>query len=228
MFTTPPPPHPGATTTLPFHDRADAGRRLAAALMHLRSESLVVVGLARGGVIVAAEVARALGAPLDALAVRKIGVPWQPEVALGAVAPDAVIMDDRMADAMNVSHRYISLGVSRAATEVQDREKRYHGRHGTPSIEGRTAVLVDDGLATGATAAVAVASVRHHNPRRIVVAVPVGSVEAVQYLESLADEVVCLDSPTPFSSVGEWYEQFEQVTEDAVLAALRIAGIGAP
>jgi len=221
MFRTPPSAHSRATTVLPFHDRADAGRRLATVLSHLHGEPVVVVGLARGGVLVAAEVALALDAPLTALAVKKIGVPWQPEVALGAVAPDAVIMDDRMADAMNVSQRYIALGVSRAATEVHERATLYRGRHEAPAIEGRIAVLVDDGLATGATAAVAVASVRHHKPRRIIVAVPVGSVEAVQYIETLADEVVCLDAPVPLSSIGEWYERFEPVSEDAVLSALR-------
>jgi len=210
-------------TALPFRDRRDAGHRLAAMLQHLRGDDVVVLGLARGGMAVAAEVAHELKAPLDVLVVRKIGAPGNPEFAVGAIAPGARVMDDRVIQMLGVPEPILSLAVEHAATELRDREQRYFARRRPISLAGKTVILVDDGLATGSTAAAAVASVRHQQPRRVIVAVPVGSVEAVAHLQSLADEVVCMAVPSHFSAVGQWYQQFEQLTDGDVLALLEAA-----
>ena len=192
-------------------------------LQHLRGDDVVVLGLARGGMAVAAEVAHELKAPLDVLVVRKIGAPGNPEFAVGAIAPGARVMDDRVIQMLGVPEPILSLAVEHAATELRDREQRYFARRRPISLAGKTVILVDDGLATGSTAAAAVASVRHKQPRRVIVAVPVGSVEAVAHLQSLADEVVCMAVPSHFSAVGQWYQQFEQLTDGDVLALLDTA-----
>lgn len=208
-----------------FPDRAAAGRELARALLAggaLAGESgpLVVVGLARGGVVVAAEVAAALGAPLDALAVRKVGHPWHPEYAIGAVAPGG-IRYLRAHDGLTAAQ--VDGAVRKAEEQASALDARLHAAYPAPSLEGATCVLVDDGLATGATMVAAVRWARAQGAERVVVAVPVGAPETVRRLEEEADEVVCLLVPVELWAVGAWYEDFRQVDDEEVLGLLAAA-----
>ncbi|MEY4173858.1 MAG: hypothetical protein RI900_1023 [Actinomycetota bacterium] len=209
---------------LVFRDRDDAGERLGAALGTLRSADPVVLGLPRGGVPVAARVAQALGAPLDVIVVRKLGAPMQPELAAGAIGEDGVrVVND---DVMRMT------GTTRAEllrTEERERqvlERRVRGLRAVrprESLEGRTALLVDDGIATGATMRAAVQVARAHGARRVVVAAPVAPPEVVDMLARITDEVVVLDEPGNFEAVGKWYRHFDVVTDEQVVDLLREA-----
>jgi predicted phosphoribosyltransferase len=201
-----------------LRDREDAGRRLATALEERALEDAVVVGLARGGLPVAAEVAGRLGLPLDAVAVRKIGHPWQPEYALGAAAPGPDGVFIRSHDGLGEDALAAAIAVAKADAEELDRV--LHRRRPPLDLHGKTAVLVDDGLATGATMVAAVRWARSHEAARVVVAVPVGAREAVCFLRREADELVCLFEPDAFGAVGLWYEEFPQVGNDEVVAML--------
>lgn len=204
---------------LPFRDRRAAGRLLGAALRESPAiegaAQLVVVGLARGGVEVAAEVATALGAPLDALAVRKIRHPWQPEYGLGAVAPGGVVYL-RARDGLTEDE--VARAIDRAATEANALDARLHERRRPVAVAGALCVLVDDGLATGGTMAAAVRWARARHAASVVVAVPVGSVETCRWLErdELVDGLVCLAVPDAFGAVGFWYEDFRQLSDEDV------------
>ncbi len=178
----------------PFRDRADAGRRLATRLEHLRDEpDLLVLGLPRGGVPVAAEVARALGAPLDVFLVRKLGVPAHPELALGAIASGGVVvLNDDVVQAYGIRDDLIRAVAERESVELQRREDAYRGSRPPHDLTGRTVVLVDDGLATGASMRAAASAVRALEPRRLVIAVPVGAASTCDDLRSDADEVILL------------------------------------
>lgn len=213
-------------TTEPFHDRRQAGRALAAALLERqRAGDLpdpVILGLPRGGLPVALEVAETLGAPLEALVARKIGAPGEPELAIGALAGDAPpLWDPDALRWLGATPEQLAPLADQERRELRRRESLYREDRPVPELAGRTAVVVDDGLATGLTARAAARSVRDHHPARLVVAVPVGSQEAVQALAEEADEVVCLRQPHAFGSVGRWYEEFEQLTDDEVLELLR-------
>jgi putative phosphoribosyl transferase len=201
-----------------FHDRVEAGRQLAAALEDRQLGDAVVVGLARGGVPVAAEVARRLSLPLDALAVRKVGHPGQPEYGLGAVTPGRGGVYVRSHDGLGESelHRVIERAMAKA--DVLDRI--LHEHHRPLDLNGKTAVLVDDGLATGATMVAAVRWARSHGAARVMVAVPVGAAQSVRFLRGEADEVVCPHALEDFGAVGFWYDVFAQVEDDAVVALL--------
>ncbi|WP_409468552.1 phosphoribosyltransferase [Streptomyces sp. HC307] len=208
-----------------FRDRAHAGRELAEHLRILQEKGTlpdpVVLALPRGGVTVAREVARALGAPLDVLVVRKIGAPAHEEFGVGAIAgDDPPLFDARALDQLGLTEEELAPVVARERAELHRREQRY--RQGRPAAElkGRTAIVVDDGLATGSTARAAVQAVRRREPERVVVAAPVCSHEATDLLRGDADDVVCLMRPSPFHAVGLWYEDFEQLTDDDVLDAL--------
>lgn len=203
-----------------FADRIDAGRRLADQLHHLAPSHPVVLGLPRGGVPVAREVAAALHAPLDVLVVRKLGAPMQPELALGAIAADGVVMDWRLAEQVGVSREEVERIAAREREELARRERRYRGDRPPPPVAGRTVIVVDDGLATGATAEAAVRSLRGRQPARIVMAVPVGSPSAVARLAAVADEVVCLDTPDWFMAVGQFYRDFSPTSDAEVEACL--------
>jgi predicted phosphoribosyltransferase len=201
-----------------FRDRAHAGRELARFLAHIELDDAVVVGLARGGVAVAAEVARALSLPLDTLAVRKIGYPRQPEYGLGAVAPGGVVYvrtpEDLGEDALHEV-------VTRAAEEAEALDGALHAGHPAFPVSGKTVVLVDDGLATGATMVAAVRWARTHEARRVVVAVPVGASQTAAMLRTEeADVVVCAHEKQRFGAVGFWYDAFDQLTDDDVIALL--------
>ncbi len=205
-----------------FEDRADAGRKLAGVLDRRRLRDAVVVGLARGGVPVAAEVARRLSLPLDALAVRKVGHPGQPEYGIGAVTPGGDGVYVRSHDGLEEDTLSRIIEQARATAEALD--QLLHARVPPLELEGRTAVLVDDGLATGATMVAAVRWARHQGAERVVVAVPVGAAESIRFLRHEADEVVCPHELDAFGAVGLWYRVFTQVDDDDVaglLAALR-------
>ncbi|GAA1502472.1 phosphoribosyltransferase family protein [Streptomyces albidochromogenes] len=209
-----------------FTDRADAGQRLAVALRHLEADDPVVLGLPRGGVPVAYEVARTLGAPLDVVVVRKLGVPYHRELGFGAIGEGGarVISDDIV--------RRSGVGPDEAAAvertekaELDRRARRFRGDRPRLALRGRTAVVVDDGIATGATAAAACEVVRAQGAARVVLAVPVAAPDAVARLSGQADDVVCLSVPAMFRAVGEWYENFTQTSDEEVVALLaRAAG----
>jgi putative phosphoribosyl transferase len=201
-----------------FEDRREAGRRLAAALRHDAGRpDVVVLGLPRGGVPVAAEVARMLGLPLDVLVVRKLGTPGQEELAMGAIASGGVrVLNPEVVGYLGLPDEVIDRAAEREGRELERRDHLY--REGRPplSLRGRTAILVDDGVATGSTMKAAVAAVRQLGAARVVVAVPVASREAEQELERLADEVVALATPEPFYAVGLWYGDFAQTSDEEV------------
>lgn len=204
-----------------FRDRAEAGRVLAERLEHLRNENPVVLGLARGGVIVAAEVAKALGAPLEVMVARKIGAPNQPELGIGAVAPGGVkVVDELLVRELGIPNRDVDRIAQREQEEVERRVAAY--RDGPPiPLEGRTVILVDDGLATGVTALAAARSIKKQNPKKLVLAFPVCSRKGAALLEGEADEVVCYTAPSNMQAVGIWYADFAQTEDEDVVSALR-------
>ena len=211
-----------------FRDRRAAGRVLAGVLGELALEDPLVLALPRGGVPVAFEVAKALGAPLDVIVARKVGAPGNPEFAIGAVAEGGVeLLDERAVRALMVSHEELDQAIATARRQVDERARRYRRGGAPPSVRGRTVVLVDDGLATGATARAAVRAVRAGDPRRIVVAVPVGAPDSVARLREEADDVVCVEEPEDLWAIGLWYESFGQ-TSDAEVSGLLQRAAGAP
>jgi putative phosphoribosyl transferase len=210
-----------------FRDRAEAGEALAATLADADLDDPLVLALPRGGIQVAAPVARRLDAPLDLLLVRKIGVPWHPELAMGAIAEGGyVVRDERVVSEAGVGSAEFERVVAREQQEIVRRAALYRDGREPPDLAGRTVVIVDDGLATGSTARVAVQAARAGGAATVVVAVPVGSPQAVKLLEALADEVVCLLAPFGFSAVGAWYEDFRQVSDDEVRETLAEARSG--
>lgn len=212
-----------------FHDRHAAGRLLGERLAGLADERPIVVGLARGGVPVAFEVARALHAPLDVLLVRKVGAPGNPELGMGAVAEGgARYVNASTVRSLLVGPQELDAAVARAERELEDRIARLRGDRPPADLRGRTVLVVDDGLATGGTARAAVRALRAREPRRIVLAVPVGAAESVAALEPEVDELVCLLVPDVMWAVGAWYEHFGQTSDDEVAALLRRAGPDGP
>lgn len=205
-----------------FADRRTAGRQLAATLEHLRGQDPVVLGLPRGGVPVAYEAARALAAPLDVVVVRKLGLPGQPELAMGAVGEGGVVVvNERVLALGRVERQELQDVCEREAAEVERRALRWRGTGRRERLTGRTAVLVDDGIATGATARAACQVVRALGAARIVVAVPVAAPAAAEELRADADEVVCLAVPERFGAVGAFYVDFGQTSEEEVARLLR-------
>ncbi len=209
---------------MPFIDRADAGRRLAMVLEHLRDQDVVVLGLPRGGVPVAFEVARGLGAPLDVIVVRKLGVPFQPELAMGAVGEGGVrVVDKRVQSAAGVSAEEFAAVEARERTELERRVRRFRGGRPPEPIAGRTAIIVDDGIATGSTARAACQVARAHGATRVVLAVPVAPPETVAALRRHADEVICVEMPSSFFAIGQFYEDFSQTSDGEVVGLLERA-----
>jgi len=207
-----------------FRNREEAGRLLAQALaIYEGRPNLVVLGLPRGGVPVARIVADFLGAPMDVFLVRKLGVPWQPELAFGAIAETVRVIDASRVRECELSPEVIEEIVTREQHEIERRSRLYRGTRSLVDIQNREVILVDDGLATGSTMLVAVRALRQQKAERIIVGVPVGPSETCDALRREADEVVCLSSPEPFYSVGGWYEDFRQVTDGEVQQALSSA-----
>ena len=202
-----------------FEDRADAGRRLADKLAHLRDTQPVVLALPRGGVAVGFEISRVLDAPLDIVLVRKIGVPWQPELALGAVTDGAspeTFFDRDLATSLDVPDSYITEETARQLEEIERRRELYCEDRPALKVAGRTAIVVDDGIATGATMRVALQAVQRRGPARLVLAVPVAPPDTLAALGEGADETVCLETPIGLGAIGFYYRDFHQMSDAEV------------
>jgi predicted phosphoribosyltransferase len=208
---------------MPFRDRKDAGRRLAKALSGYKAEHPVVLALPRGGVPVAAEVARAFEAPLDLLLVRKIGVPFHPELAMGAVVDGSaplVVRNEDVIRGTRVSEAEFVAVRDRELAEIRRRRARYVGERSHPDLKGRVVIVIDDGIATGASTRAALRAVRKQEPSRLVLAVPVAPTATLQELRDEADEIVCLEDYEPFGAVGAYYADFGQTSDEEVAALL--------
>ena len=204
-----------------FRDRTEAGRALAGRLESLRGNDVVVLGLPRGGVPVAFEVSTHLDAPLDVIVVRKVGVPGQPELAMGAIGEDGVrVVNDQVVAMVGVSDAEFALVEASEREELERRAARFRGHATRTPLDGRTAVIVDDGIATGSTARAACQVARAHGAARIVLAVPVAAPESVVALGAVADDIICVEEPTWLQSVGQWYDDFTQVDDDTVIDLL--------
>ena len=210
---------------MPFRDRREAGRRLAERLSGLRATSPLILGLPRGGVPVAYEVAKALGAPLDILVVRKLGVPFQPELGMGAVGEDGVrVLNADVLRQAGVTEARLAQVEARERAEVEERAARLRGGRPAIPLQGRTAVIVDDGLATGGTARAAVRVARERGAARVILAVPVAPPETVAALRRDADDVVAVETPEPFFAIGGWYSDFSPTSDDEVIELLAHGG----
>lgn len=208
-----------------FADRVEAGERLGEGLRSLAGSNAVVLAIPRGGVIVGEAAARALGAPLDVVVPRKIGAPGNPELAIGAVAPGIRVLDRRMVGGLGVSDAYLDREIAAQEAEIERRQRAYRQGRPPQPVEGRVAIVVDDGVATGSTAIAALRWARDQGAERVVLGVPVAPPQSLERLRAEADDVVVLDTPSPFFAVGEWYRDFDQTTDGQVVEALaRSAG----
>jgi putative phosphoribosyl transferase len=201
-----------------FHDRREAGQLLARQLTRFKGrDDLIVLGLPRGGVPVAFEIARELNAPLDVFVVRKLGVPWQPELAMGAIAGKGTeVLNGDVVTAYNIPSHVIRAVAEREGHELQRRLQQYRGDRPFPDLWGRTVILVDDGLATGSSMRAAIGALKQERPAGIVVAVPVAAAQTCEEVRVEVDAVVCLYTPPDFAAVGRWYEDFSQTTDEEV------------
>jgi putative phosphoribosyl transferase len=201
-----------------FHDRREAGQLLGRALAHYKdSPDVIVLALPRGGVPVAYEIAQDLKAPLDVFVVRKLGVPWQPELAMGAIAGKGTeVLNGDVVTAYNIPPNVIRAVAEREGHELRRRLQEYRGDRPFPSLRNHTVILVDDGLATGSTMRAAVNAIRQEQPRSIVVAVPVAALSSCREFEAEVDDVVCLRTPSDFAAVGRWYENFSEISDEEV------------
>jgi len=208
-----------------FKDRRDAGKQLAQELLAYAGRSdVIVLALPRGGVPVAYDVARALNAPLDIFIVRKLGLPGHEELAIGAIASGGIrVLNHDIVQGLKIPQTMIDTVTRQELQELERREGAYRGNRPPPDVRGRTVILIDDGLATGASMRAAVAALRAQNPARIVVAVPTAAPETCATFESEVDEVICAMTPEPFYGVGRWYEDFSQTTDEEVRALLEEA-----
>jgi putative phosphoribosyl transferase len=206
----------------PFRDRRDAGRRLAGGLADYAGRpDVLVLALPRGGVPVAYEVARALGAPLDVFLVRKLGVPGREELAMGAIATgDILLLNEEVVQGLRIPPGVIDRVAAAEREELERRERAYRGDRPAPEVRGKTVILIDDGLATGTSMRAAIAALRQMRPARVVVAVPIAAPSTCEEFQDEVDEVVCAVTPEPFFAVGLWYEDFSQTGDDEVRALL--------
>lgn len=205
-----------------FNSRETAGQQLAEALEPYREHrDAVVLALPRGGVPVAFQVAQKLKLPLDVLIVRKLGVPWHSELAMGAIATgDVQVLNEDVIRSTGVTESQTKAVLAQERAELERRERLYRGKRPFPVLDGKTVLLVDDGLATGATMRAAIIAVQHLGAQRVVVAVPVAPGDTLRRLRKLADEVVCLSTPEPFQAIGQWYAHFDQTSDETVSALL--------
>lgn len=210
---------------LPFKDRNSAGDQLAHVLESYRGRTgLLVVGLPRGGVPVAARIAEELDVALDVMVVRKLGTPGHEELAMGAIASGGVrVLNDEIVRYMDIDEQTIEMVTAREGEELERRERVYRQKHKKINLKDRSIILVDDGLATGTTMMAAVQSARHEGAMRLIVAVPVAPKDTINALYNAADEIVCLKTPEPFSGVGTWYVDFNQTSDEEVMALLKEA-----
>ena len=207
-----------------FRDRREAGKKLGAALGRFSQTDAVVLALPRGGVPVGFEVSQALNVPLDVFVVRKLGVPGQEELAMGAIASGGVrVLNRTIVEGLAIPPEQIDAVAAREQRELERREQAYRGGRGPLDVQGRTAILVDDGVATGSTMRAAVTALRQKGPREIVVGVPVASRYICDELQEESDETVCLYTPLDFFAVGQWYKEFSQTSDDEVRALLERA-----
>jgi putative phosphoribosyl transferase len=208
-----------------LRDRREAGRRLAEALAEhgYHGDGLLVLGIPRGGVPVADEIARALHAPLDVVIARKLRAPDQPELAIGAVTSGdhLCVVNEELVRAAGVTREYLEREIRHQQAEIDRRLRAFRGDRPPPEVRGRTVLVVDDGIATGYTFRAALSGLRRQQPRRLIAAIPVGPPDSVLLLHSLADEVVCLETPEPFFAVGVWYEDFSETTDEEVADILQ-------
>lgn len=209
---------------MPFTNRSDAGRKLAHALAGYKGQHPVVLALPRGGVPVASEVATALEAPLDLILVRKIGVPIQPELAMGAVVDGSaplVVRNEDVIRLTGIDESEFKLVCDRELAEIERRRQRYLGDRERAEVAGRTAIVIDDGIATGATTRAALRATRQRNPKKLVLAVPVAPTDSLVAMRQEADEVVCLEDYEAFGAIGFYYSDFRQISDDEVVETLR-------
>lgn len=209
---------------MPFRNRAQAGQKLAAALAAYRPQDPVILALPRGGVPVAAEVAAALDAPLDLILVRKIGVPFQPELAMGAIVDGGspiIVRNEDVIRLAGIAEADFQAVADAESSEIERRRKRYLGNREPADVAGRTAIVIDDGIATGATTRAALRATRMRKPKRLVLAVPVAPTESLAELRGEADEVICLEDYEAFGAIGFYYSDFRQVSDEEVIAILQ-------
>ncbi|WP_267212163.1 phosphoribosyltransferase [Chelatococcus asaccharovorans] len=214
-----------------FSDRKDAGRQLAAALAGYKGRNPVVLALPRGGVPVAAEVAEALGAPLDLVLVRKIGLPWQPELAVGAVVDGTdpvIVRNEDVILSSGLSDATFKSVCDAELAEIARRKTRYIGLRARAALAGKVVIVIDDGIATGATMKAALRAIRQHGPRELVLAVPVAPADTLSELAPEVDALVCLVTPEPFGAIGYFYRDFSQVDDDTVVSILARFPTGEP
>ncbi len=205
-----------------FQDRHEAGQLLAKELDFLKGrKDVIILAIPRGGVVVGYEVAKALGAPLEVYITRKIGAPYNPELAIGAVSSDGgVVLDGNLIGQLGVPDSYIEAETKRQQEEIKRRMTKYRGKRPSPELEGKTVVLVDDGVATGATTLVAIRALKKQKPAELILAVPVGPPDTIASLRKEADRVVCLATPVPFWAIGRFYIDFTQTSDEEVIALL--------
>jgi putative phosphoribosyl transferase len=209
---------------MPFLNRLDAGRKLAAELSKYKDRQPVILALPRGGVPVAAEVARALNAPLDLILVRKIGVPFQPELAMGAVVDGGnaiAVRNEEVIRMAGMDEAEFQVVCRAELAEIERRRARYLGGRDRVDVSGRTAIVIDDGIATGATTRAALQAVRMRDPRTLVLAVPVAATESLGILTREVDDIVCLEDYEPFGAIGFYYDDFRQISDEEVIETLR-------
>jgi len=206
-----------------FKDRSDAALKLASKLMHYKDRAdVIVLALPRGGVVTGYEISKELNCPLDIIIIRKIGFPGQPELAIGAVSETgAVILNEDMVSSYRIPENYIDSEIKKQEEEISRRKILYRGGKGIPELDGKVIILVDDGVATGATMKAAIAALKTEKIKHLVVAVPVASPDSAENIKAMVDEWVCLDTPYYFTSVGSFYRDFSQVSDDEVVELLK-------
>ncbi len=206
-----------------FKDRREAGRQLANALTKqgYEGQDTIVLGIPRGGLVVADEVAKAISATLDVIIARKLRAPYQPELGIGAVVSgDHITINEDLSRAVGATQEYLNREVAYQREEIERRLRFYRGEHPEPEVSGKTVIVVDDGIATGYTFRAALESLRKRHPGRLVAAAPVAAIDSVEMLKDFSDEVVCLHAPVSFFAVGAWYQNFDQVSDEEAAAIL--------
>ncbi len=204
-----------------FKDRIQAGQELAKKLLKYKDKDIIILAIPRGGVVIAYEIAKALNSPLDLIIPRKIGAPYQPELAIGAVTQDGtIILNEDIVNYLPIPNGYIEAEAEKQKLEIERRLIKYRGNAIEPNVENKIVIIVDDGIATGATMLAAIASIRKKNPLEIVVAIPVAPAETLKKIKEYADEIVCLYTPEPFFAIGQFYEKFEQLEDEEVIEIL--------